>query len=55
LVPETAELRLLLDVTSADSVHRAVAAALERVGPISVLVNNAGICQPGPIELLSDA
>jgi NAD(P)-dependent dehydrogenase (short-subunit alcohol dehydrogenase family) len=54
-VPEAAELRLALDVTDAGSVRRAVAAARERVGPISVLVNNAGICQPGPIELLSDA
>jgi NAD(P)-dependent dehydrogenase (short-subunit alcohol dehydrogenase family) len=53
-VPTSAALRLRLDVTDAESVRRAVAEAREQVGPISALVNNAGICQPGPIELLSD-
>lgn len=53
-VPASAALCLRLDVTDAESVRRAVAEVRERAGPISVLVNNAGICQPGPIELLSD-
>jgi NAD(P)-dependent dehydrogenase (short-subunit alcohol dehydrogenase family) len=54
-VPASAALRLVLDVTRPESVRGAVAEARRRAGPISVLVNNAGICQPGPIELLSDA
>jgi NAD(P)-dependent dehydrogenase (short-subunit alcohol dehydrogenase family) len=36
-----------LDVSDADSVRRAVAAVVERHGPIEILVNNAGIGKPG--------
>ena len=54
-VPEEAALRLVLDVTSDESVKRAVAQAESMLGPITVLINNAGYCQPGPIEQLSDA
>lgn len=39
-----------LDVTSPDSWRRAVADAEARAGPISILVNNAGIIGPGLIE-----
>lgn len=40
-----------LDVTRQDSIDRAVAATLEREGPIDVLVNNAGIGGATPLEL----
>jgi NAD(P)-dependent dehydrogenase (short-subunit alcohol dehydrogenase family) len=40
-----------LDVTRADSIDRAVAATVEREGPIDVLVNNAGIGGATPLEL----
>ncbi|KOV74392.1 3-alpha-hydroxysteroid dehydrogenase [Streptomyces sp. AS58] len=39
-----------LDVTSEDQWTAAVAAAEEAFGPVSVLVNNAGIMVPGTIE-----
>ena len=44
-----------LDVTRPDSVERAVAATLEREGPIDVLVNNAGIGGATPLELTPEA
>jgi 3alpha(or 20beta)-hydroxysteroid dehydrogenase len=44
-----------LDVTSEDGWERAVAAAEERFGPVSGLVNNAGIVHVDPIETLSEA
>ena len=43
-------LAIAADVTDSTAVSRAVAAASERFGPVSVLVNNAGIPDPyGPI------
>ena len=44
-----------LDVTRPDSIDRAVAATLEREGPIDVLVNNAGIGGATPLELTPEA
>jgi NAD(P)-dependent dehydrogenase (short-subunit alcohol dehydrogenase family) len=40
-----------LDVTRQESIDRAVAATVEREGPIGVLVNNAGIGGATPLEL----
>jgi NAD(P)-dependent dehydrogenase (short-subunit alcohol dehydrogenase family) len=53
--PENATLRLVLDVTDDETVRTAVDRVEREVGPISVLINNAGFCQPGPIEQLGDA
>jgi NAD(P)-dependent dehydrogenase (short-subunit alcohol dehydrogenase family) len=38
---------VVMDVTAADSIERALAAAEERFGPIAVLVNNAGVTVTG--------
>jgi NAD(P)-dependent dehydrogenase (short-subunit alcohol dehydrogenase family) len=40
-----------LDVTQPESIDRAVAATVEREGPIDALVNNAGIGGATPLEL----
>ncbi len=42
-------LPLALDVTSADSVAAAVAAAEARLGPLTLLVNNAGVVVSKPV------
>ncbi|WP_408898055.1 glucose 1-dehydrogenase [Nocardioides sp. R1-1] len=44
-----------LDVTSEDGWQQAVAAAEERFGPVSGLVNNAGIVHIDPIETHAEA
>lgn len=46
---------LPLDVDDAASIARGVSDAAERVGPIDVLVNNAGYGQMGPLLTLTDA
>ncbi|WP_415648020.1 SDR family oxidoreductase [Stackebrandtia soli] len=46
---------VVLDVTDAGAVERAVADAERRVGPIGVLVNAAGILRAGPLNQTSDA
>jgi short-subunit dehydrogenase len=43
-----AELAAALDVTSRDSFAAFLAAAAERLGPVDVLVNNAGVMRVGP-------
>ncbi|MBW2587742.1 MAG: SDR family NAD(P)-dependent oxidoreductase, partial [Deltaproteobacteria bacterium] len=53
-VPDSAALKLVLDVTQTDTVAAAVARAQQEVGPITALVNNAGFLQAGPIELISE-
>lgn len=47
--------RLALDVCDPDSVTAAVAAATDAVGAPTVLVNNAGYGQSGPVEMVDDA
>lgn len=42
------------DVNSTDSVEAAVAEAEKRLGPIEVVVNNAGYGQPGPVEEVTE-
>ncbi len=44
-----------LDVASPDAWRRAVADAEARSGPLSILVNNAGLIGAGPIETLDPA
>jgi NAD(P)-dependent dehydrogenase (short-subunit alcohol dehydrogenase family) len=44
----SAALAVLLDVTDPDSVIRAIARTVEALGPIDVLVNNAGIAESAP-------
>lgn len=47
-------LALTCDVTERDEVSRAVALAEQRLGPIDVLVNNAGIGQSAPFVSMED-
>ncbi|APA89614.1 SDR family NAD(P)-dependent oxidoreductase (plasmid) [Paraburkholderia sprentiae WSM5005] len=54
LAPERAH-GVLLDVTDAAAVPRAISQAIERAGPIDVLVNNAGYGLFGAFEEVSDA
>ena len=54
-VPETAAMKLVLDVTDAASIAAAVKAAEEQLGSLTSLGNNAGYCQTGPVELIDDA
>lgn len=42
------------DVTSAISVESAVDEAEKRLGPIEVVINNAGYGQPGPVEEVTE-
>jgi 3alpha(or 20beta)-hydroxysteroid dehydrogenase len=44
-----------LDVTSAAGWDAAVATAQEAFGPVSILVNNAGILRPGSVQRTSAA
>jgi 3-oxoacyl-[acyl-carrier protein] reductase len=42
------------DVSRAEEVERLVRTGEERVGPIDILINNAGIARPQPIEEISE-
>ena len=44
-----------VDVTDAESCHRAVAATLEKFGRLDVLINNAGVVDTGSIETFAEA
>ena len=46
---------VVMDVTLADSVNRAIAAARERFGPVDMLVNNAGQAQSAPFLQTDEA
>jgi len=45
---------VLLDVASRDSVEHAVGDIQERLGPVDVLVNNAGVVASGVVEWISE-
>jgi len=47
-------LALICDVTSRDDIARAVALAEQRLGPVDVLVNNAGIAESAPFVAMDD-
>ena len=46
---------LILDVTDADAADRIVIECEERLGPVDVLVNNAGTSEARPLDELTDA
>lgn len=46
---------IALDVTEGESVRQAVAAAETELGPIAILVNNAGVAEPKPVLEISEA
>lgn len=51
-VPDTAALKLVIDICSEVSILKAVETAEKSLGPVTCLINNAGYCQPGPVELV---
>jgi len=44
-----------VDVTDPDQIVAAVSDAIDRLGPVGILVNNAGISLPAPIDGADDA
>lgn len=53
LIPDTASAKYIIDVTNEQSIADAIALAQQEFGHIDVLVNNAGYCQAGPVELVT--
>ena len=53
-LPGTGHLALVVDVTDTKALEQAVAAVLERLGRIDVLVNNAGIVRLAPADSLTE-
>ena len=51
-VPDSAALKLVIDICDEDSISRALQQVEAALGTITCLVNNAGFCQPGPVELV---
>ena len=54
-LPESATLKLVIDICDDASIQKALADATEQVGEITCLINNAGYAQPGPVELVDAA
>jgi NAD(P)-dependent dehydrogenase (short-subunit alcohol dehydrogenase family) len=54
LSAETGALAIQADLTKADEAQKAVAQAVARLGPIDVLVNNAGMTQVMPFALIEE-
>jgi len=53
-IPDTASLKLALDVCDHDSIAQALEKLDQADVQLTCLVNNAGYAQPGPIELVDD-
>ncbi len=52
-IPDQAAAKYIIDVCVEDSIRTAIEAATAQFGAIDVLINNAGYCQAGPVELVS--
>ena len=50
--PDSAALKLIIDICDESSIDTALQQAESTLGSITCLINNAGFCQPGPVELV---